>query len=178
MKDSKERVEIRIPYRKQQHTKTHRSKSDPTFHTHIFNMIVEWFLYAYAPRTFHLNHLVNRSLQRSTNKNLTVSSTSIIELAYEFIDETNRYPDYHSPKEFSFYRTAYNESSQKQLISYSTVYSHYRRLGDPTYQRNYPELSFDLIAQELSKRLTTVISRSVLEKDHVMLLSLKEQLKK
>jgi hypothetical protein len=178
MKDSKERVEIRIPYRKKQHTKTHRSKSDPTFHTHIFNMIVEWFLYAYSPRTFHLNHLVNRSLLRPTNKNLIVSDRSIIELAYEFLDESKIYMNYHPPKEFSFYRSAYNASPTKDLIAFSTVYSHYRRLGESTYQKNYPELSFDFIAQDLSKRLTTVISRSVLEKDHAMLLSLKEKLKK
>jgi hypothetical protein len=178
MRDSKKRIEVRVPYQRQQHTKTHRSKSDPTFHSHIFNMIVEWFLYAYSPRTFHLNHLVNRSHRRSTNKNLTVSDTSIIELAYGFLDDSKIYTDYHPPKEFSFYRSAYSASSTKDLIAFSTVYSHYRRLGEPTFQKKYPELSFDSIAQELSKRQTIVISPSVLEKDHVMLLSLKENLKK
>lgn len=178
MKKSSENISIRVPFKMERHTKTHRSKSDPQFYDEVLNVLVFWFFYAYTPRSFELRNRKNRDVHRSTNQNLFIENTSIVQMAKGYLNNSVLIQNYYPPKEFSFYRQAHRDSGYSETVSYSTVYYFYKKLNDPKVMKDHPNFSFKTIASHLLNKKNLGIKADQLAQDYELLLTLKQQLKK
>jgi hypothetical protein len=128
-------------------TRSHRSKNDPDYESDILTMLVEFFMYARTHAKFILKHRIHRNPKRKKFLNYEVEKTPI-ELMEDFISKKVSLEAYSIPENLMIIRKFYNSSSQ--LITFSTFYNAFKRLGDTLFTNKFPNITFESIAEILN----------------------------
>jgi hypothetical protein len=142
----------------------HQSKNSPGYESNLFLAIVHLFLYAYARRDIELKHRSNRNSKRQTNKNMLLKSTSIVELMRDFLSKKYLYNTYTKPQDLMFFRKSYREYVGP--IKFSTLYSSFKELNSPAFQKKFPTITFTNLARDLQTQMGFTLTGQKLSQDY------------